>query len=379
MPNLQGEHNLMSTSTLTSKLTNTSTDNYHIQMRKDIAKSGNFLYVGMPTGKGTVRVLNESREWLLVDLNGKPLTKPCTNISPFSEGRAKIKENYDRYQYFMDEVGNKITHSSSLQIHNDGVFSEGLATVVCIEGEDRRKVGFINRRGKLVIPCSFHYATEFSDSVAWVNFSYPSPMGTLFYAINYEGNQTIPYPFKAVNHFVGGVAGVEIFEHYFDFKMRPKKRNPNYVLIDKKGNQLSDRFFYIEEFSEDLAVACFDGVNQILIDKRGKQVTKKYYETLGFVHEGICWAISDNKVFYMDIEENQISPFCDKATNFSEGLGCVRYKGQYFFIDKNGRKAFSQTFDNAEPFNEGVAEVQKDGKVFYIDHTGEPIFNTLNY
>jgi len=366
----------MSTSILTSTFTSTftSTDKYQTQLRKDIAKSGNFLYVGMPTSKSTVRVLDDSHQWLLIDLNGKPLTKPCASISPFSEGRAKIKESIGSYQYFVDELGNKIIRYPSLQVYDDGIFSEGLARVICTSGEDRRKIGYINKRGKLVIPCSFHYASEFSDSVAWVNFRHPSPIGTLFYLIDKEGNQTIPYPFKATNRFVDGVAGVELFEHYFDPKMRPKKLNPNYVLIDKKGNHLSDRFFYIEEFHDDLAVACFDGNTQIFIDKRGKQVTKKSYETLGFIYEGICWAILDNKVFYMDKEENQISPFCDQASNFSEGLGCVQYKGQYFFIDKNGRQVFSQTFDKAEPFNEGVAQVQKDGKFFYIDHSGEPVF-----
>lgn len=355
----------------------TSTDKYETKLRRDIAESGKFLYVGMPTSKATVRVLNKSDEWLLIDLNGKPLTKPCTDITAFSEGRAKLQETLHPRQYFIDEFGNNIL-DKSLGIYRDSVFSEDFATVFVNSGEDKGKVGYINRQGKLVIPCSFDYSSEFSDSVAWVSLRHPSPMGTLFYLIDKEGNQIVPYPFQAVNNFVDGVAGVELFEHYFNYKMCPKKLNPNYVLIDKKGNHLSDRFFYIEEFHDDLAVACFDGNTQILIDKRGKQVTKKSYETLGFIYEGICWAILDNKTFYMDKEENQISPFCDQASNFSEGLGCVQHKGQYFFIDKNGRQVFSQTFDKAESFDEGVAKVQKDGKVFYIDHSGQPIFNSTN-
>lgn len=358
--------------------TPTSTDEYQIQLRKEIAKAGDFLYVGIPTNKSTVRVLNESHQWLLIDLNGKPLTKPCTDITSFSEGRAKLQETINPHQYFIDEFGNKIV-VSSLNIHRDSIFSEGLATVVRTNGEDRGKVGYINKQGKLVIPCSFHYANEFSDSVAWVSLRHPSPMETVFYLIDKDGNQIIPYLFRAVNQFISGVAGVKLFEHYFDSKMRAKELNANYVLIDKEGNQLSDRLFYIEEFHEDVAVACFDGTTQILINKRGKQITKKSYETLGSLYDGICWAISDNKIFYIDKEENQITPFCDRATNFSEGLGCVQYKGEFFFIDKNGRKVFSQLFDKAEPFNEGVAEVYKDGKFFYIDHTGSPVFKTVSY
>ncbi len=363
---------------MSTTLSTLSTTNYQIQIRKDIAKAGNFLYVSIPTNKGTVRVLNESYQWLLINLSGKPLTKACTDITPFSERRAKVREALDPRQYFIDEVGNKIL-DLPLHIYGDSVFSEGLATVISTIGENRRKVGYVNKKGKLVIPCSFHYATEFSDSVAWVSFQHPSPIGTLFYLINKEGNQKIPYPFQAVNRFVNGVAGVELVGHYFDPKMRPKELTPSYVVIDKEGNHLSDRFFYIEEFSDDLAVASFDGTKQILINNRGKQVTRKSYETLGFVHEGICWVISENKFFYMDKEKNQISPFCDKATNFSESLGCVQHKGKFFFIDKCARQVFSQTFDKAEPFDEGVARVEKDRQVFYIDHAGEPIFKVLNY
>ncbi len=362
---------------MSTTLSTLSTTDYQIGLRKQIAQSGNFVYVGMPTSKGTVRALDESYQWLLIDLNGKPLIKPCTGISRFSEGRAKVLDTFTPYLYFIDELGNKIL-GSSLRIYRDSFFSEGLATVVESSGEDKGKVGYINKKGKLVIPCSFHYATEFSDSVAWVSFQHPS-IGTLFYLINNEGNQKIPYPFQAVNRFVNGVAGVELVGHYFDPRMRPKNLYPSYVVIDKEGNHLSDRFFYIEEFHEDLAVACFDGTTQIFINKRGKQATRKSYETLGDVCDGICWAISEKRFFYMDKEENQISPFCDKATNFSEGLGCVQHKGKYFFIDKCGRQVFSQTFDNAEPFDEGVAEVQKDREVFYIDHTGEPIFKATYY
>ncbi len=90
-----------------------STKNYQIQLRKEIAKAGNFSYVGIPTSKGTVRALNEFGYWLLIDLNGKPITKKVERLTPFSEGRAIIedgKEYHNCDTYFIDEEGNRITN-----------------------------------------------------------------------------------------------------------------------------------------------------------------------------------------------------------------------------------------------------------------------------
>lgn len=347
-----------------------STTNYQIQLRKEIAKAGNFSYVGIPSAKKTVRVEDDFGYWKLVDLDAKPIINKVERLSAFVEGRA-IVENGKEYHkcdtYFIDEEGNRITNSP---IYPHSSFSEGLAVV----SNKKNKFGYINRKGKVVIPCIFDYACEFQGSVAWVKIAHLSPIGSLFYLIDKSGKQILPYPFSAFNQFVDGVAGVKLVENYFDSKMRPTNCYPSYVVIDKQGNYLSNRFFYIEEFCDGLAIASAEDHKQILVNKEGQQISKKAYEGLGFFHEGICSVSVGRKSFYMDKEENQLSAIYDSAKAFSEGLGCVEEKRKFFFIDRNGKEVFSETFDDAKPFCEGVARVQKGRQIFYIDHNAERVF-----
>lgn len=370
----------MSTSTSTSTSVSTSTrnsNNYEIQLRKELAKEHNFKYVGMPTSKNTVRVLDGQGEWKLVDFNGRPLTKDVVYLAAFSEARANIQETLDVYhQYFIDETGNKI-NSTSLKVCTDSYFSEGFAPVK----DKTNKIGYINKEGQLAIGCLFQQVTEFSDSVAWVRYPLPSPMGSLFYLIDKTGNKVTNQPFLAVNNFVNGVAGVQTPKLKFNGKrLCLETYDCYYGVIDKKGNQLSEnKFLYIEEFAGDVAIAYGQDNRQIFINKYGEQTSKYSYEELGTISDGICSLslVDQNKAYYIDIKENQISDAYDEVNPFSEGLACVREKGKYFFIDRSGREVFSgcsNYFSKANSFDEGVAQVQKGQEVFYIDHTGEKVF-----
>ncbi|MFY9221525.1 MAG: WG repeat-containing protein [Blastocatellia bacterium] len=367
----------MSTPTSTSTSTSTSVTfatSYEIQVRKELAKEHNFRYVGIPTSKNTVRVLDKKGNWKLIDLDGKPLTKNVVYLTAFSEGRAKVQETLDAYhQYFIDETGDRID-STSLQICRDSYFSEGLASA---RDKTNRK-GYINKQGQLAIACLFQQVTEFSDSVAWVRYPLPSPMGNLFYLIDKTGNKVLEQPFLGVNNFVNGVAGVQIPKLNFNGKRSSLETyGCYYVIIDKNGNQLSqNKFPYIEEFVGDVAIAYGQDNRQIFINKYGEQTSKNSYEGLGVISDGICSLplVDQNKAYYIDTKENQISDVYDEVNPFSEGVGCVKNKGQYFFIDRNGKEVFSEYFDKANSFDEGVALVQKGQQVFYIDHTGEKVF-----
>ena len=357
-----------------STFTSAFANNSQIQVRKELAKEHNFRYVGIPTSKNTVRVLNKQGSWKLIDFNGKPLTKDVLHLTSFSEGKARVQETVDAYhQYFIDEKGNRIINESSI-VCRDSYFSEGLASV----RDKRHKIGYMDKQGNLAIACLFQQVTEFSDSVAWVRYPLPSPMGDLFYLIDKSGNEVIDEPFLAVNDFVDGVAGVQIPK----FKFKGKRfcleaYDCYYVIIDSNGNQLSEnKFVYVEQFAGNVAIAYRQDNKQIFINKQGEQISKNAYEGLGTISDGICSVplADQSKAYYIDTYENQISKAYDEANPFSEGLGCVREQGKYFFIDCSGKEVFADFFDKAEPFNEGVAQVQKDQEVFYIDHTGEKVF-----
>ncbi len=105
------------------------TNNFQIQLRREVAKAGKFIYVGLPSSKHTIRVLNKSGYWQLVDFNGKPLTKELETLHPFCDERAQVNDGrlqFNSKSYFIDEEGNRIS-SPDLEAYSH--YSEGLAIV----------------------------------------------------------------------------------------------------------------------------------------------------------------------------------------------------------------------------------------------------------
>ena len=80
-----------------------------------------------------------------------------------------------------------------------------------------------------------------------------------------------------------------------------------------------------------------------------------------------------NKIFF-DL------PF-DYVYGFNKGHARLRNEGEWYFIDQNGKKPFSQTFEQIGEFHKGVYPVLKNGKWGLIDNKGEfvlkPIYDKI--
>lgn len=61
----------------------------------------------------------------------------------------------------------------------------------------------------------------------------------------------------------------------------------------------------------------------------------------------------------------------ETAGYFYEGLAPVSIAGQYFFIDKKGKKAFEKSFADAKIFSEGLAAVKSSNGWGFINTRGE--------
>lgn len=81
------------------------------------------------------------------------------------------------------------------------------------------------------------------------------------------------------------------------------------------------------------------------------------------------WGFSDR--FYT---EAVIKCQYDSSMAFTEGLGRVRIKSKYGFVDKTGKLVIPAKYDAAMEFNEGFSAVFLDGKSFFIDKKGIDVF-----
>lgn len=64
----------------------------------------------------------------------------------------------------------------------------------------------------------------------------------------------------------------------------------------------------------------------------------------------------------------------DTTMNFTEGLGRVRMKGKYGYVDKSGKLVIPAKYDGAIEFKDGFAAVFLNGKALFIDKKGVDVF-----
>ena len=146
-------------------------------------------------------------------------------MTPLSDGLIRYSvydyEN-DRYKKygFMDKNGKKVFSIDVNQYSHCRMFSSGLAAVEAVNSE---KQGFIDKSGKLVIPCIYKYVGDFEGNYACVCNS----MGK-YGVIDKSGNTVMPFQWDYLRN--GGDNELYIAENYDDDR--------GYLLIDKNGTEL---------------------------------------------------------------------------------------------------------------------------------------------
>lgn len=294
-----------------------------------------------------------------------------------------------------------------------------------------QKYGYIDINGKLVIPCQYQGAEDFSDGMALVYYGdhkkLPQYPGALFYLtpagyIDTKGNQIVDYDYLLWQesggfNFSQGFAGVMVdsdgdtIEDYLN-------------VIDKNGNTIingntalsNKKIISMVPFNEGYTVVNYDTV----MDKNGNIVFHTDKGKLSSVSEGLV-AYSDNstgKSGFMDLNGNlvidckyelvsdfvnglartakdtgngvklygyinkngeEIAPqiYSDGKTP-SEGLIAVSKTSSdgrklYGYIDYNGKEVIDFIYEDAASFQDGLAAVKKDGKYGYINISGETV------
>jgi len=274
------------------------------------------------------------------------LTNHKTFISKYGlidkTGKYRLKPSFD---YIKNSETQDIF--DSLAEFKEGLMRVGIADEYCLKKgydyeEVKRKVGFIDRTGKIVIPLKFERVGDFYNgrSVALFRSGTTAKScdakGGKYGYIDRTGEVVIPPQFDKASDFSEGLAVVKIGE------------KSGY--IDVSGNFVIP--FAGSKFSEGLAsVQASDSKLVGYIDKRGKFV---------------------------------ISPRFYRAYEFENGLAEVEaMNGKRGLIDKTGKYVIEPKFDNYTRFSEGLAivGVRENGefKYGYIDQTGKIVIEPQFY
>ncbi len=230
------------------------------------------------------------------------------------------------------------------------------------------KFGFIDRAGNYVIPPVYNDAKNFSEGLAAVH------KDIYWGFVNEEGELVIMPQFIDVTSFKNGIAGFTMDDTYWG-------------LINKTGEIIVEPDFWEIELDENDPLYKKYGIHKLpsifsyneegmyhYIDKEGRVFPGDDYHAADKFSDGLA-AVCHKKTEkwgYMDpTGKIVIPPQFDRAFEFHEGVAVIEDDGKYGYVDKAGRIVMQPQFDWAESMQEGLAVIKKDGKYGYMDKTGK--------
>ena len=253
--------------------------------------------------------------------------------------------------------------------------------------------GFIDDTGKLVIPCQWNYATDFSEGLARVTDS-----GWNHGYIDKTGEVVIPCEWNDAGSFKEGLAPVQDSNGYWgfidktgeimipcDWKLASnfseglaavQEVNDRWGFIDETGNPLiSCKWFLASDFREGMARVQDSNGQYGFIDKNGLEVIPCQWYNAYWFSEGLAPVQNRNgKWGFIENTRNLAIP-CqwDEVGDFSEGLAPIKdNNGKWGFIDKTGQVVIPCQWKFAYSFSDGLALVRNQNRMYgYIDKTGE--------
>ena len=157
----------------------------------------------------------------------------------------------------------------------------------------------------------------------------PVRRNDLYGYVRSSGVETIKPQFQDAGPFTGGLAAVKV--------------DDKWGYVDSNGSfRIRPRFNDARAFSEGRAAVSLED---------GGRITWRFIDSSG--------AFIGNMQF-------------DEVSNFSETFAAVEQAARWFYIDRNGQRAFgpAASYDDASPFTEGMAKVKGNDLYGYIDKTG---------
>lgn len=277
-----------------------------------------------------------------------------TWVMEFSEGLAAVEERGSR-NGFINQKGERVLFCDQKCSYSE--FHEGLAAVYVSErkyGRTDKYYGFIDKTGKLVIPCQYCYVGNFCDGLAWVKLEYGD-----YIFIDKFGQRAFSSMYKNASDFKDGFAVVEI---------EGEKR---YKMIDKTGTVVAD----VLGMKSSLRITKNSEGLFGLADRRGREVAPCLWTSIDNFHNGLAVVKNGQGQYGAVNEDGQLVLPCQwKNVRTDEGkngrsLACVQdFNDKWGLYDGDGNKLVNCLWITIEKFPYETSGKERYAKVEDSNH-----------
>jgi len=270
---------------------------------------------------------------------------------------------------FIDRTG-KVVIAPKFETAED--FVEGLARVYV-----GAEAGFVDRSGKFVIQPVYSTATNFENGRSLVS------KDGKYSLIDKQGNTVAEIPYRVLGDFHAGLATVQ----------RPRRTDAEgktvplaYGYIDRSGKMVIEpRFMPAGAFPDDGKGLAVGGLNRewVYFDRTGKimlRVSMEGRDRADAFHEGLLrW----KEGFYWGYKnaagEWAIAAKYDAATDFKDGLARVELEGKWTWIDASGQQVEAPLRERVGKTAEGLTLYREGDRMGYLKADGTPAFAFRRY
>jgi hypothetical protein len=320
-------------------------------------------------------------------IQNKPLTQAQYNCPFLNEESAKKYRTTSRFLIFNRRKWGYINPTGKIVIKPQFNYAENFFGERAAFKDSNGKFGYIDLNGKVIIPAQFEEANLFLEKRAAVK------KNGKWGFINPEGFFILKPEFEEVTRFFEGRAAVR------------KDKEWNYIDLDGKLISQTE-FFRASNFSEGLAAVVFqsqDEYQEGFIDYNGDLILKlknfeldfsifaapRFTNGLSPVYRLSSFSLL-NEIFtgeqekkwgFIDKNGRKVVPlkYDSVSPSFSECLTSITLNGKKGLVNNLGKIILEPKYESIREFSEGLARIKVNQKYGYIDKTGRVIIEPQFY
>lgn len=261
-----------------------------------IDKEGNKAFNGLSTGspisfyESFAKIEAGNGNFGFINLEGDIAIEGFSIATNFNEGLALAASLDGQTSGYINKKGEwAIQLENGASFNNYGIFNNGLALFFITDSiTNKRKVGFINKKGQVAIEAIFESAYPFKNGFAVVM------MNDKLGFIDTHGKIVVECTLEDCDDFSEGLA--------------PILKEGKWGFINTKGEVVIDcKFESLNSFSDGLAAVLENG-KVGFIDKDGKWAIKPKYENVQNFKNGYAIVQQNRKLGFIDLDGNEITP-----------------------------------------------------------------------